>query len=73
MIKIPVHSVWDSVVDSYYEISRPLSILEWVKQEYSVEREWIGQGSPFDDGNYWFIFNNDSDATAFRLKFAKTK
>ena len=74
MMRIPVRSVWSSVVDYYYITIQPYepkyTIWRWIETEYRGKKQWGRRGGHHEDFfNYDFVFEDDTDATAFKLKF----
>ena len=74
MTKIPVNDVWPNIVEYYYAHIQPndskYSIWQWVESEYGGRRRWnghINRSAGHDE--YDFIFEDDADATAFKIKF----
>lgn len=70
---IKLIDVWENVVEHYYAEIRPnhqnVSIWDWIKYEYHGNR----MGYMPQQGIYeYFEFDNDIDATAFKLKFLVT-
>jgi len=74
MIQIKLVDVWENLVDYYYKYVQPLdmsvSIWDFVEKEYHGKRTYK---SGIGHHNIQFIFNNDIDATAFKLKFQVTE
>lgn len=77
MTRIPVRRVWQNIVNYYYDnIERggsDYSIWEWVEVEYNGKRQYAGRGVPNNRLDHDFVFDSDTDATAFKLKFMQYK
>jgi hypothetical protein len=74
MVQIKLTEVWENLVDYYYKNIQPkditISIWDFVETEFHGKRtfRW-GQR----EQDIKFIFENDADATAFKLKFLVTE
>lgn len=73
MTRIPLYKVWPNVVKYYYvkiQHKNPEhSIWSWVEAEYQGKKQYTRYSDTQDVNNYDFVFENDIDATAFKLKF----
>lgn len=73
MVRIKLTDVWENLVSHYYEhvlpVTDDMSIWDFVKEKYNGERTYrLGM----EQHQIQFVFENDSDATAFKLKFLDT-
>ena len=70
MTRIPVNDVWHNIVDYYWKeihYNTPHSIWSWVEADYNGKKQ-VHKNDTYID----FVFEDDADATAFKLKFLVT-
>lgn len=70
MIKINLTDVWGELVDYYYKNVQPI---EHISIWGYVEKNYNGKKTHTPQRRIQLTFENDSDATAFKLKFSNSK
>ena len=73
MAQVKLTDVWENLVDYYYNNVQPadgVTLWAFVEKEYYGTRTFRFRQHPQD---IKFIFENDADATAFKLKFLVTE
>ena len=76
MTRIPVNNVWPNVVKYYYmkiQNTTKHNIWSWIEEEYNGKRSRVGYHRLSGDDVYDFVFEDDADATAFKLKFMQAR
>ena len=70
---IKISDVWKDIVDYYYKEIQPerpdVSIWEWINCEYNGNRSGYNPSTGLHE---YLLFEDDIDATAFKLKFLVT-